>query len=225
MHVFYHVYQRQNWIEIMTRQIGTMRRSKLLENCELIIGTVGEESAMQTVLRQLGVNAQVVGCQIGNEEHTLDLLWRFAMGATKNAEEDPALLYLHAKGVTHRLNSQRPIHDWCALMEYHLIEQWDVRRYEIMTGLVDVSGINLLLPREVKDTTAHFSGNFFWTSIPHVRRLPSPVEWMTPKTDRRNPESWAAQRHDTRLLNVYWSGVDHYYSDYPRHRYASQYLE
>lgn len=107
------------------------------------------------------------------------------------ASRDGAVLYFHTKGVSHGPTDQYVKH-WRRLMIHHVIE----RHAECLAALRDhdCCGTNW------RDT--HYSGNFWWATARHVRRLP-PIERL-----RREPGPLSTDpRWNVRLQCEFWIGM------------------
>ena len=137
-----------------------------------------------------------------SESESLRMMWDHSQNNSGN------VLYLHSKGVTKPQNSY--IKDWVNLMEYFLIEKYEMCLESLNNH--DVCGVNFLPGRP------HFSGNFWWSTCDHLKRL----KCLTPeKVDRLYCEYWLFDiDKEIKRKEIYNSGLDHYKNLYPKEKYV-----
>lgn len=154
------------------------------------LAVLGDASARRRVrgLVERFPPAQVVheSEDLGEYEYpALQLLQRHCAAA------EGAVLYFHAKGVSHGPANQYAKH-WRRLMVHHVID----RHAECLAALRDhdCCGTNW------RDT--HYSGNFWWANARYVRRLPS-IEGLRRKPLPLSPD----QQWNERLQCEFWIGL------------------
>ena len=117
--------------------------------------------------------------------------------------------------------------DWRRLHEYFLFERPEGCVRALRLGLADTCGSEL----SELIHSPYYSGNFFWTTCRHVRRLPHPMDYCFADVCRQRddvqypgPEMWLLSRAAT-ARNCFDSGIDfhaHYSSRFPRERYSGR---
>ena len=117
-----------------------------------------------------------------------------------------SVLYVHTKGINHLANGRlSKVNDWKNMMLYFL-----VHRHKDCLALLedyDVVGCNYQAT-----PSPHFSGNFWWASSEHIRKL-------KPITPPRHNAEWWLFTHQPNYYCLHYSNVDHYVSNYPREKY------
>jgi hypothetical protein len=112
------------------------------------------------------------------------------------------ILYLHTKGVSYNYEINN-ILDWTNMMLYYLlkVDDEDLERFEVL-------GCNYsLLP------SAHFSGNFWWSTSNHLCLLD--INLLHVKHDAE----WWLFSVPCIYSELYNSGVNHYNTSFPTERY------
>jgi len=177
--IFYHIFLINDWFDIITEQISTLKKSKLYYESEIKIGALYEHNSLGEIdiLRDMFKNEPNVEIMFINgnnglgECNTLEKIYNYVDGYADNTP----ILYIHAKGVT-QMGSIRenPVREWRKMMEYFLIENWE-KCVEKIGNSYDCCGINY------QTHTAYiksqhvgikiFNGNFFWISSNYVKRI------------------------------------------------------
>lgn len=138
------------------------------------------------------------------EGQTLYHVWQHAQN------NNGAVLYFHSKGITTPGNPT--VHDWRRMMQYFLIDKWEVCIAQLRT-------------HDVVTTKSQWLGNFWWANCSHLRQLPNPInsnEYVTHDNSimpgqnnyRLAFEIW----HSYRSPSTYYmheTTVNHYQSFYP----------
>ena len=135
------------------------------------------------------------------ELQTINLMYRFS-------ERNPntKVLYLHTKGVSYTQGSSPNITDWRNLMLYFLVDKYDqLQILDHLSNQTDAIGVNLLSKPHL-----HFSGNFWWSTTNHMRRL-GPITSGV----RHDAEWWILSKKDTAWAELHNSGINHYENPYP----------
>ncbi len=202
--IFYHMYCANDCFERFIGTYNKMVLSGLLERAEKInVVLVGPEKAtLREKLKDYSKVETHIRPNSGSEADTLNMIWEYCK------TNDGNILYLHSKGVTKPKRGN--IQDWKNLMEYFLIERYGPCVESLQTN--DVCGVNYLGGRP------HYSGNFWWATARHIRRL----KQLKPELAcRLYCEYWlfdiTAKIERKEIFN---SGLDHYKNAYPREKYA-----
>jgi hypothetical protein len=127
-------------------------------------------------------------------------------------------LYIHSKGVSKIGKRENNISDWTDLMSYFTIEKHE-RCLEILQEY-DCCGVNIHTVTKIDikhisniNIKDHFSGNFWWATSEHLRKLPSVIG---PKY--LDPEVWIGSS-PSKMYSFWQSGICHYTRSYPRNLY------
>ena len=137
------------------------------------------------------------------ENPTINKLRKFA-----ELNPDSYILYLHTKGNSYDTERQS-IKDWTDMMLYFLVEKYDKCTSQMVSGF-DTVGCNY---SEVHHN--HYSGNFWWAKSSYIKTLNFLNEDVPSKMA---PEFWVLQNRPNKYT-IHSSGVDHYYTLYPRNCY------
>jgi hypothetical protein len=126
----------------------------------------------------------------------------------KSEEENAKYFYLHTKGIQHFGKPNEPqIIDWINLMLYWNITKWDLA----------VEKLNIHGTYGCNDVGYHYSGNFWWATSEHIKRLPTTIaEYYTA------PEDWVQLIRSNKYVvyNSGFQGMGHYANLFPREKYA-----
>ena len=115
------------------------------------------------------------------EEKTLAALHEFCAAPARSSSPSGAphlVAYMHDKG-TRVANETDPERfalqwDWRKQHEYYLLESPQDCIAALLDGPFDTCGSDF---RDDPSYGPHYSGNFFWTTCDHVRRLPHPMDY------------------------------------------------
>ena len=123
--------------------------------------------------------------------------------------EQAGVLFFHTKGITKPGDVN--VQDWRHLMEYFLIDRWQ----EALLSLAGLDAVGVNYRSLEPGIPDHFSGNFWWSTVAHLRTLPPPANM----TDKNTAESWVSSSGN--MGSLHESGVNHYRERYPRAIYAA----
>ena len=215
---FIHVYQVNNWEEILLGQLEKIRKSKLLDAVDRIF---------------LGVNGGF-GLPQGLDFYKVSLLYHIdkpnlyealTFSCLRNISQviDGEVFYIHTKGVSR--NSPQGQSDWREMMEYFILTEWENCLLQLTK--VDAAGCNWHLGEgylgahrrhsEGVWIHPHFSGTMWWANTDYVKKLPD----IYPLKSRFECEFWIGSR--TPIIAELWnSGVDHNSTPYPRSNYENK---
>ena len=162
---FYHIAAVNNYRSILEEQLNRMRTSGLLKvTSKLHITLIG--------LTELPVSLPT-GCEViirtaANVKLYERVCLNWMREVAGNTSEAASVWYVHTKGVSHHNTAEYPsMENWRRLMESFVLDRWKSCQSAIQQG-ADVVGI---LFRSVP--WRHFSGNFWWSHLGHIRRLRS----------------------------------------------------
>ena len=206
--IFYHMYCINDCYERFNITFNKIVLSGLIEHIDKInVILVGpEKENLKNKIKDFSKVSVFVKHNNNTEAETLHMVWNYSQ------TNSGYVLYLHSKGVTRHENEC--MHDWKNLMEYFLIE-----RFELCLNALkdhDVCGVNFLIAKN----KPHFSGNFWWSTTNHIKKLKN----IKPDiSDRFYCEFWLFDT--TEKINhkeLHASKIDHYGSRYPRQIYAME---
>jgi hypothetical protein len=223
---FVHVYQVNNWKEIISNQIALMEASGLLELIDRVyIGFVLPSSA--TYLEDTKIEGI---CSLSNKIEVLYqipypelyefLTLSFLQKMSNRMHANAKIFYIHTKGVT---KNKQCMKDWRSMLEYFVIERW----MNCLNGLEsnDVAGINWHLGEGYMgatkkkcggvEVTPHFSGNFWWANTSYIKKLPSIYPGIG---NKYMCEFWIGKAKP-RVCELWHSGIQHHRLEYSKSRY------
>ncbi|TCP70626.1 hypothetical protein [Baia soyae] len=208
MACFMHVFEINNWMEIVKRQIGRLRLSGLYEKLDSIyISFVTEraddEEHIESIVNEIGLLAKsddtmkirVVPQTYDFERSTLKWLHQYCNESPHNVQ----ILYMHTKGVARFGTFVEPfVRDWVHLMESVLVDHHEMCLKHL--GSVDACGVNYL-----PSPKPHFSGNFWWANSEYIKKLDKEIG-----SDYLAPEMWLLSHHQSKFCCLFHSEVNHY---------------
>lgn len=112
------------------------------------------------------------------------------------------VLYMHTKGVSRREPEIMPnVAAWRKYMTYFCVDRWQDRLKAL--ELFDVTGCQWQM-----EPWPHFSGNFWWSRMSHIRKLPSPK--LLPGMVNELYPNHAANLKElhTRMMCERWVGME-----------------
>ena len=227
--VFYHLSALNHlWKEFIDEQLGLLETSKLTESSIVKVCYNSSKEYSKEIENYIKTNysfVEIISYRSEDEDNlyegqTLKELQEYS----KN--NDGYILYFHSKGILHSINSHQtiPTRDWRHYMNYWMIERWKDCIRKIKEDDVDVVGTNWN-----SDPYWHFSGNFWWSTTEHIRNLPDVLnrslyydENLTEQLGGHtfSYEMWILS-NKPKIRSMHCSGVNHYFSPYPRERYAT----
>jgi hypothetical protein len=214
-HVFMYVHiyvDGHNHLRVVSHLMDTCRSFGLLDIVDevryYVLGTPENVRPMQdlmstypkTVMR--GTHTNVARY----ERETLEALHEDATRAT----DDAYVFYIHSKGTSAKSYNNPNVERWTDAM-INLLARY---RHVCMSWLdrgADTVGI---MYRELP--TRHYSGNFWWSTFSHIRRLHVPIGPCY-----LDPEMWIASHPDTWSVSLSQHGHDMYGDAPPLQEYLS----
>lgn len=199
-------YIKELGIDILKNLLDIVHSSGLSKEAEIIVLNVGDPIDIE-------ISANVV--QISSNVDVYELL--SINYIREYCEKNYCLvLYIHTKGLTHLHNADMlsKVNDWTNMMVYFLVERY--KECFRLLKTYDVVGCNFgMLP------LPHYSGNFWWSSSNHIRKLnlldlnPS----FIPDGSLRHMAEWWLFTQPPNYYCVHYSSVNHYLENYPREKY------
>lgn len=183
---YYHIYADGSWLPPLAEHIEALKKYDLLKNLEEIkIGIVGEEQERNFIkewLTNKNVNYNVVAEDgIGWEQVTLNKLYE------DSTKLDGYVLYAHTKGSANRSNPENSL--WRKTMCYYNVVKWkdciDSLKDNDACGIFWINTNGLEDHPEHKNSKWFFAGNYWWTSMSHIKTLPPPLN-----NNRYEAEGW-----------------------------------
>lgn len=207
---YIHICQKGEWKRSLTMLMNIIKQSELYNNSSIIrLGIVNDSGILieDEILNDPKFEIVYVGQSIEYERATLHHM----SFMSHVDDESTKYYYLHTKGIRHfGTESELNVIDWMNLMLYWNIEKWSDAILSLNNGY-DTYGINYC-------NSNHFSGNFWWATSRHIRKLPSHIG------DRYNdPEDWVLSVPNNFFV-AYQSpltGMGHYYHRFPREVYVN----
>jgi hypothetical protein len=189
---FYHVYQDNDWMSLFEEQFGLLKSSGLFDIADHV--HVGVNGVMLPEIS--GVHAEINQNQHMEESDTLKSLLAYAN------ENDANILYMHTKGIS---RPSPEMTDWRRLMEYFCVEKWR----ECVDLLDDHGAVGCnYLDHCMYGFFPHFSGNFWWATAEHVRRLDhSYLDAFGNYDSRFMREFWIGSAGQEHLHELHHSGI------------------
>ena len=210
IYVFIHVCAIANYRSIFMKLIDTIKSSGLYDSIEKIyvtvLGTFDKKDELY------GDNKiEIVFTNENTAMYERPML-NFMREHALSHDENNKYLYLHTKGL--KFNGQNEaVNNWIDLMLYYNVMQHETCLNQLET--YDACGVNFLY-----NPLPHFSGNYWWTTSFHVKKLPvlHNYDWYL------EPEMWVCNMKGTYVC-LHNSGVDHYYTLYPRTTYKDNTIQ
>jgi hypothetical protein len=179
--VFFHIATIGNYQEIVDEILFSLNKNNLINIADIInLCIVGDGELNIPTNFNFKIN-QISDINIG-EFYTLKQIEIYS----KNSVSNDKILYIHTKGVTTPDNEC--INDWRQYMLYFNVEKHEQAIKELEN--YDTYGVDFVL-----EPTPHYSGNFWWSNVDHIKKLPSineisKLDAKTILTIRHNAEFW-----------------------------------
>lgn len=209
----YHVWCAPGWESMVREQIGRLVKSGLLARTKKLFVSciVKEKDDEERLLGILGdcpvelVSVRTEGSAF--EFPALDYMYE------KSQHEDFLFYYFHTKGISYQsvnatdhlfLGFNSKIVAWRNLMEYFIMDQWQVAVNVLDAGW-DTYGCYLFPP--FKETM--YAGNFWWAKSGYFRSLPK-LDDDTKKNNRFMAEEWLLSSGKARAFSAFDTVADLY---------------
>ncbi len=178
IYIFVHVCSLHNGVQIFYDQIANIVESGLYEKCKnILVAIVGKKF-------DLPVDKYPKMKLLYHDENpkfyevkTINYIQHISQYLPDNAR----VLYVHTKGVR-KNGDETCVRSWRKLLEYWTINKHDIAlQYLQNYDTVGSNVINMSPSPAIKEQYLfyvnpahyfHYSGNFWWTTVQHIRRLP-----------------------------------------------------
>jgi hypothetical protein len=188
------VYADGYWKHIVDDHLRALKDSGI--TWDLVFGIVGTEENVREVALQLPEETRIVSYSEGFEQHTLNLLHDDVQ-----AGYDGPVLYAHTKGSAHPSRVSSP---WRECMTRQCVRRGRHALSLLSRGASTVGAHWLTKADDPKRVEIPFyGGNFWWSSIEHLRRLDRPSD-----AHRHMAEAWLGSVVPERPVNLVpgWPG-------------------
>jgi hypothetical protein len=214
-YIYIHVCCINNWKEVVGDIFYDIKQSGLYEKIDEIRCFVLTENPDTDMLFFDDSKIKIIGTSTNlqlYEACSINVLYEDALmhedivDNNSIATGNTYVLYLHSKGVTKPYDLG--VKDWTKCMKYFNIYKHEECIGKLVEGY-DAVGINFHLTPKY-----HFSGNFWWTSYSHIRRLQRLVF-----DNYLSPEMWICSNIEGRYYCAFHTRVDHYQRRYDEINY------
>jgi hypothetical protein len=205
---YFHICQKDGWERSFDLIYNYLKNSGLYDRShEIRCGIVNDEGYIISNYRLNDPKLKIIVYESSDKYERPTLLH---MKECSNTDpENTAYYYLHTKGLRHYgTESEHNVIDWIKLLLYWNISKWKIALN--MLNYYDIYGCNACF----RD---HYSGNFWWTNINHVKELPNHIEDYYIA-----PERWVCTKNDN-MINIYSSGLQgggNYFHPCPENTYV-----
>jgi len=181
---YWHVYAKNNWLDVVMEQIYIICSSGLYEKTEQItVGFIGSKTSLEVFKRLMAPYEKVyVAYATENalyyEYPTLNMLKDDADAAKGEFYG----YYFHTKGTSKPDDHSRP---WREYMNHYVLRLWN-KSVEALDAGYETSGCNWIVAKECWEH--HYSGNFWWFRSNYIKVLPSLL--ILQRTNRYEAEMW-----------------------------------
>lgn len=207
IYLYIHVCMIGNYIHILRSYRSQMKELNVLDHFQkVLIGIVGknDENMKQEVLNLFSTgNNSVELLEFSENIRVYERLTLHNL-YDRSVNEDFYVLYLHTKGVTHSSLDQGIVM-WRNKMIFFLLHYMTLALHQLDHDEADVVGIDLLTEKPRQYST-HFSGNFWWSTSSHIRKLHVPI-----RGDYLAPEMWICSIHGGRYHSFYQTPSYNFY--------------
>jgi hypothetical protein len=207
---YIHICQTGEWRKSLNMLIQCIRNYGLYDNVKVIrLGILTENSKFDLndeIFSDPKFKIIYVGKPPEYERPTLLHMRKLSV-----QENNTLYFYLHTKGLRHfGTPTENPVIDWINLMLYWNIERWQLATQRLNT--FDTYGCN--------DIGVHYSGNFWWATNNHIKKLPNKIE-----SYYTAPENWIQQIKSNNFCvfksSIVGCGFGHYSDCFERSKYTT----
>jgi len=232
-HIFYHVFPRFNWCDLVQEQISNIFESGLYDNIEsftiiLLSNDKNNEIWLRSITHKFEkISIIIEGDEFSAERKTLSFIHDFA----QSRKDNEMVLYMHTKGISWFLDEDYSLSGsprrrqvaWRKYMEHFNINLWRNSEKVLSSGSWDVYGVNLRNAPEHYNYHLHYSGNFWWSTTEYLSSLKKEyyLEDLGREQDRVYCEFWIGSGQYARLYEAHDSGIDHYSEEYTFDNYIT----
>ncbi len=209
----YHIWCAPGWDRMVSEQMRHLRASGLWEHTEaLFISCIVADKCEEEKLRAVIGNGPVKFISITTnssvyEFPALEYIYNLSQ------KEDFLFYYFHTKGISYQslqttnatfLHFQTKIESWRHMMEYFLMDQWQVA-VNVLNDGYDTYGCYLFPPFK----NVMYAGNFWWSHSTYFRTLPK-LSNQIKKTDRFMAEEWLLSKAGVKPFSAFDTMADLY---------------
>lgn len=212
--IYFHICLTGRWKDVVKRMWLNIKESKLYQAVDKIyiavLGPVDQFNILQGIIEDDKCHIRIhEGSTKTYERTTLNLIYDDVMLNTLNYP----ILYIHSKGIGKTNKDKiRKVDEWTDYMLHFLVDRYENCLHMLQYG--DTCGVNFQFKPK-----RHYSGNFWWANSQHIRTLPRKIG-----DDYFDPEMWLCS-NDPLSVNLYDSGVNHYFSSYSEDKYKEKTIE
>ena len=205
---YFHICQKNGWERSFDLIFFYLKHSGLYDRShEIRCGVVNDDGYIIPNERFNDPKLKIIVHQTSEKYERPTLLHMKEYSNTDPS--NTAYYYLHTKGLRHYgTETEQNVIDWIKLLLY-----WNVTKWKIALNMLyhfDIYGCNACF-------TDHYSGNFWWANINHIKALQNHIEDYYIA-----PERWVCSKNDI-MFNIYSCGLQgghNYYHPCPEHTYA-----
>lgn len=205
--VFYHLYQINNWKEILRQDINKLKEADLLKFVDFIhIGVNGKEQITPNLYCNF-LNTEIqINTDFRTEFETLKRMQQFCL-----QNPDYNILFMHSKGVTH-FNGQYydNVLAWKEYLQFFAIENWKhcvdlLKEYDCVgTEWVEDTWVG-----EVYRKQGCYGGTIWWAQAAYINKLDISFLYKDGDDYRWNSEFWIGSKNP-KYYNFYNSNKNLY---------------
>ena len=228
IHIFMHICTLEDWKEIFSDQIDTIKKSGLYDNVTLIhLGILGNiNNINDPIFNDPKFNILYVDsrCELF-ELNTINFIKYYC----SKLDHEIYVLYLHTKGVR-KAGNPEVTKSWRKMMEYFLIDKYIECLHYI--DIYDTLGCNIVNLNcvDIKDSsinekhTMHYSGNFWWSKKTYIDKLPYINIDLSKKSVnmRYKAENWILSNYPEAKIGILFQDET---NTHPYHRYIYDYYK
>jgi hypothetical protein len=223
IYIFYHICCIDNWKEIYTEQMNTIKESGLYDKVEYIfvgiLGNFEKEYFNDPKIKILYTDKRTELYEI----QTINFIKNFTLDQNLFKNQEAYILYIHTKGVRNAGNKDC-VTSWRKMMEYFLIEKYEnciqfLDEYDTLgCNIVNQECFDIEKVRVNKSHSLHYSGNFWWSKKSYIQKLPNLEIDLSPDSinTRYRAENWILSQYPNAKVGVLFQDNTnfHPYFDY-----------
>ena len=209
---YFHICQKDGWKKSFDLIFSSIKKSGLYNvTKEIRIGVVNDEKQVIPDERLKHSKFNIIFCKPSFEYERPTLI--HMRNASEN-EENTLYWYCHTKGIKHfGTDIENNVIDWIKLLIYWNFTQWKLAIN--MLDKYDIYGCNKLYDKRYSKNI-HYSGNFWWATSKHVKKLPKIIN-----TYYCAPEDWICTKNN-KMISIFSSNFQsgqHYCLPYTKSNY------
>lgn len=179
IYIFMHVCNLHNGIQIFNDQLKSIIDSGLYDKCKNILVCIVGKSFDLPIAKY---NKLILLYQDDNPKYYEVKTINYIKYIADKISDNSRILYVHTKGVR-KNGDEICVRSWRKLLEYYTIVNHDIALQYLMNNY-DTIGSNVInMSPSTSDRDKylyavnpnhyfHYSGNFWWSTVKHIRRLP-----------------------------------------------------